>query len=130
MAALACLGGAAGGARGDMMIQGFDPALHERFYQPASESLFIGRQFDLSGIGQATSGQWATLISPDLFLTCQHDPTPVGGQVTFYTDNTRAHPVVRTVAGLTPIAGGDIMVGRLDSATTGLAVCPLPAQTT
>ncbi|MCY2932503.1 MAG: hypothetical protein NTV86_24020, partial [Planctomycetota bacterium] len=130
LACLACLAGTAGPARGDMLIRGFQPILHQRFYAPVSASEFIGKGFDLSGIGQAATGQWATLISPDLFLTSQHYATPIGGAVTFYTDNTLNHPVTRTVAALSPIAGGDIMIGRLDSATTGLATYSLPAQTT
>lgn len=130
MVSLACLAAAAGVARGEMTIRGYQPILHDRFYSPASASEFIGGSFDLSGIGQASTGQWATLISPDLFLTSQHYATPVGGTVTFYADNTYNHPETRTVAALSPIAGGDIMVGRLSSPTTGLAIYPLPALTT
>jgi len=86
----------AGFTWGDLYLQGVgeDHARafkHDRFYAGADRA-FIGESLDLSGVGQATSGGWVTMISPTYFLSAAHAHPKPGSTVIFWEGNSRTEP--------------------------------------
>jgi hypothetical protein len=61
------------------------------------------------GVGRAASGAWATLLTPNVFLSATHYRPAIGSTVTFYPGNDpSATALGRTVAGGQQIAGSDL----------------------
>lgn len=118
-------------AAADMIIRNYDPARNDRFYVGADKA-FIGSGYNWSGIGRTSDGRWATLISPDFFVTVWHWYPLVGSTVTFYSDNTTNNPITATVTnvwhGPNVFPAGDICLGRLDH-PVNVMYYPLPAKT-
>jgi len=88
---------AAGRARGDLTVAGYQERLHDPFYV-GRDKAFIGAGYDWSGFGRwydptATSGNWkqVTMISDNYFITALHnqpnrgdDPAGTAPKVRFY----------------------------------------------
>ena len=53
---------------------------------------FLGQAFDWSGVGQAGNGTWATMISPDYFVSAAHYHPSDGDTLTFYEGNDPSGP--------------------------------------
>ena len=75
--------------------QGVSSPLYDRFYTGADKA-FIGQAFDWSGVGQLNGAQWATMISPQYFVSIGHF-YPASGQLTFYSDNNTNDPQTFTI---------------------------------
>jgi len=92
-------------------IDNFTQQKNERFKNDVS---FAGFGLDLSGIGRDKAGHWATLISPNVFISSQHfRPT---GTLSFYENNTSTTTAVtRNIATATRIGLTDLYIGCLDS---------------
>jgi hypothetical protein len=83
---LLCVG--ASPALADMFITGNvtpNPQRYSRFYA-GSDKAFIGAGLDFSGV--STGGPWATMISPQYFITAYHWPATSASTLTFYEGNT------------------------------------------
>ncbi len=77
-------------ALADMYITGNvtpDPQRYSRFYAGDNKA-FIGAGFDFSGV--STSGPWATMISPQYFITAYHWSANYSPTLTFYEGNSTA----------------------------------------
>ncbi len=95
-------------------IGSFNQQQNERFTDHAS---FVGTGLDLSGFGRDSSGRWATLISPNVFISADHFRP--SGTISFYADNDiNTTPVQRSVTSGAQIANSDLYVGYLDSPVT------------
>lgn len=103
----------------DLWIQGYSANLHDRFYAGADRA-FIGQGYDWSGVGQASNGTWATMISPTYFVSANHYHPSGGNTLTFYPDNTTNNPQTFTVDSTFAANDGDLFLGRLTS--------PIPAS--
>ncbi len=57
--------------RADLQVETLQPNRQDRFYVGADKN-FLGQAFDWSGVGQAQNGTWATMISPDYFVSAAH----------------------------------------------------------
>ncbi|MEJ6780498.1 MAG: hypothetical protein QNK86_13605, partial [Akkermansiaceae bacterium] len=84
-------------------IQGHTATENDRF---ANDPAFIGRAYDWTGVGRATTGisgkggHWATMISSNVFLSANHYHPGTRTSLYFYPDdNAGSSPVVRTIAG-------------------------------
>ena len=83
-------------AWGDMYLQGSDgdhalSASHDRYYSGADKA-FIGAALDFSGV--SSSPPWATMISPQYFITASHLPATSQSTLTFHEGddaNSGAH---------------------------------------
>jgi hypothetical protein len=74
----------------DMYIEGNvtpNPQRYSRFYS-GDDKAFIGAGLDFSGV--STGGPWATMISPQYFITAYHWPANSLSTLTFYEGNTTA----------------------------------------
>lgn len=101
-------------ASGAILIAGSSPATNDRF---ANDPAFIGAAYDWSGVGRAASGAWATLLTPNVFLSANHFHPGIGSTVTFYPGNDPAATAITgTVAGGQQIAGSDLWIGHFASA--------------
>jgi hypothetical protein len=92
--ALVLVGLLAGVALGDQFLQGIGDGYNmsptnDRFYVGADKA-FIGAGMDLSGVGLSSGGSWATMISPQYFISAYHDHPTAGQTVTFYQGDTTA----------------------------------------
>lgn len=124
-------------SRGAMTIRTYSAALHDRFYT-GSDKNFIGADYNFSGVGQFTSGHWATLLSDNSFITAAHYSPAINEVVTFYaTNNKSGNSYTYTVESLTRIttANGkltDLMIGRLNTAVnssiTRYSILELPNE--
>lgn len=95
-----------------MVIDGFSSNQHDRFANNAS---FVGGTSDFSGVGR-TSNFWATMISPQVFLSADHFHPAINSTVAFYaTNDPSSTPVTRTVSTGMQLGATDIWVGLLDS---------------
>ena len=121
--AIVVVGLLAGGALGDTYIQGVGgdhamSATHDRFYTGADKA-FIGAGLDLSGVGLSSGGSWATMISPQYFISAYHDHPGAGQTVTFYEGDTTAsggHTYTVDSSYITTSYNGapsDVYIGRL-----------------
>jgi hypothetical protein len=77
-------------ALADMYLQGVGgdhsmAATNDRFYTGADKA-FIGTGLDFSGVGG--NSPWATMISPQYFITAYHYPSNGFSSLTFYEGNT------------------------------------------
>jgi len=99
-----------------IFIDGYTDATNDRF---SDDPAFIAGGFDLSGIGQTSTGRWATAISRNVVISAAHrQPT---GRVHFYPGNDpSAKPVVRSVVSGARIGSSDLHVSLLDK--------PLPSS--
>ncbi len=102
-------------------IDGYTPASNNRFTNSGS---FIASQFDLSGIGQMSNGQWATLISPNVVVSANHFAPGAGAVINFYANNIPNdpfnNPAVQRTVSVTPgkavqVPNTDLWLGVLDS---------------
>ena len=95
-------------------IDGFTPAANNRF---SNSSSFIASSFNLSGIGQTSTGRWATLISPNVVVSANHFAPGGGAVINFYADNNPASVAVqRTVsANNVQVPNTDLWLGVLES---------------
>jgi len=135
MIALIALSPAVGSST--MTIRTYSAARHNRFYT-GSDKNFIGASYNFSGVGQFSTGHWATLLSDNYFITAAHYSPAIHEPVTFYATNSRlGNSYTYTVENLTRIktASGeltDIMVGRLNTAVdksiTRYPILELPKQ--
>jgi hypothetical protein len=85
--ALFLLGGC-GTALAAMYISGNDPPNPERYYryEPRTDpTLFVGYGLDFSGV--SNGGPWATMISPQYFITARHAPATSSSTLTFHEGN-------------------------------------------
>ncbi len=120
-------------ALASMIIRDFQAARHERFYAGADKA-FIGAAYDFSGVGQATSGQWATLVSANYFISATHSHPGVGSNVTFWETNSLTAPSHSyTVTGGMQVGGSDLWVGwfgvAVDDKVERYPVLELPSPT-
>ncbi|WFB36055.1 fibronectin type III domain-containing protein [Kiritimatiellota bacterium B12222] len=78
-----------------LTIEGYSATSNDRF---ANDPSFIANSFDLSGVAISSDGKWATMISPNVFLTANHYTPGTGQTLTFYQTNDPSGPsVTRTV---------------------------------
>jgi hypothetical protein len=113
--------------RADMYITGNvtpNPQRYSRFYS-GSDKAFIGAGFDFSGV--SVGGPWATMISPQYFITAYHWPANSASTLTFCEGNTTTSGVhtyaVDTGFHFTTTYQGqptDVYLGRLST--------PIPAE--
>lgn len=98
-------------SRASIVIDNYSDAVNDRFTNNAS---FIASAYDLSGIGQANSGRWATAISSNVVISANHfEP---GGTVSFYPGNDPSvTPESRSIAGSTRVASSDLWLAVLDA---------------
>ena len=80
---------AVGSSLSAIAIRNFNAARHDRF---ANDPNFILAGQDLSGIGRSSDGRWATMISPNVFVSSQHFRPGIGQTVTFFLTNDPAGP--------------------------------------
>ena len=117
-------------ALADMYLEGVGgdhamSATNDRFYTGADRA-FIGANMDLSGVGLSSGGSWATMISPQYFISAYHDHPGAGQTVTFYegdTTSSGAHTfTVDSTYILTSYNGSpsDVYIGKLPT--------PIPAS--
>jgi hypothetical protein len=121
--------------RADMQVQTYQPNRQDRFYVGADKN-FVGQAFDWSGVGQAGNGTWATMISPDYFLSAAHYHPSGGDILTFYANNDPNGPSYQfTVSGTayfqTSYSGipSDLWLGKLTTpipAADHIAYYPVP----
>ena len=93
---------------------------HDRFYV-GSDKVFIGNNYDWSGIGQNSAGQWATMISPSYFISANHYHPNSGETLTFYSGNNTSQSYNFTVTSGVQVSGlSDLWLGKLS--------IPIPAS--
>lgn len=103
-------------APGVMVIRNYQTLRHERFYAGIDKA-FAGDPYDFSGVGQGTSGQWATLVSDSFFISATHYHPAVGSSVSFWETNSLTDPShTYVVAGGQQIGGTDLWVGWFGAA--------------
>lgn len=101
-------------ASGALLVTGSSPTTNDRF---ANDPSFVAAAYDWSGVGRAASGAWATLLTPNVFLSATHFRPAIGSTVTFYPGNDPSAPALgRTVAGGQQIAGTDLWIGHFANA--------------
>lgn len=101
-----------------IIIDGYTDATNDRF---TNDPAFVMSSFDLSGIGQVSSGRWATAVSRNVIISASHADPGKGQTVYFYANNDPAStPVLRQIASTQSIAGTDIILGVLNA--------PLPSS--
>ncbi len=109
-----------------MMIYGYHPTKHDRFYAGADRD-FIGEGYDWSGVGvawkQYVDGygatqydvKWITMISDRYFLTSKYTDVVAAdiGDVTFYEGNSLSGPSHTYTIDSIIATYGDLALGRL-----------------
>ncbi len=112
-----------------LMIQGYSPLRHDRFYT-GSDKAFIGEGLDFSGVGHVTASvsggtlnRWATMITPEYFVSARHFHPAPGDTLTFWEGNEPSGPSHSYTVALDPgyTAAGpegpsDVWMGRLSEA--------------
>lgn len=89
-------------------VANYSSGTNDRF---AGDASFVGRGYNWSGVGRSASGEWATLIGDNFFLTANHFEPSVGEVVTFASGNSlSATTHSYQVAGRIPISGSDLVV--------------------
>jgi hypothetical protein len=114
-----------------MIVRSFQALRHERFYS-GNDKAFIGDPYDFSGVGQGTSGQWATLISDCFFISATHSHPGIGTNVTFWETNSLSGPShTYSVMGGQQILGTDLWVGffaaAVDASLARYPILDLPS---
>ena len=96
----------------DITIDGFTPESNDRF---TNSGQFIASGYDLSGIGQTSIGQWATLISPNVVVSAFHFIP--GNPIVFHSNNNPGSPSFSySVINSARIGGNsDIWIAQLNS---------------
>jgi hypothetical protein len=95
------------------IIANFTPAENDRFTNSAQ---FIATAFNVTGVGQTSTGLWGTLISPNVIISANH--AQPSGTIFFYPSNDpTSTPVTRTVTANSVRLGGlsDLWIAQLDS---------------
>lgn len=111
--------------RADLQVATLQPYRQDRFYVGADKD-FLGQAFNWSGVGQAADGTWATMISPDYFVSAAHYHPGGGDVLTFYEGNDPSGPSHQyTVSSWNyqttyDGVGSDLWVGKLTT--------PIPAS--
>ena len=105
-------------ARADIQINGYTDATNDRF---SNDPSFIVAGFNLSGVGQTETREWATAISRNVIISAAH-LAPVGKVYFFPGNDPTATPVIRNIASGTKISQTDLYLAVLDD--------PLPASIT
>lgn len=94
-----------------IVIDNYTAARNDRF---TGDSSFILDSYDLSGVGQASNGRWATLIGPNTVISANHFRP--SGDITFFTTNSGTDSVTLTLGGLSQRIGNtDLWVSSLTS---------------
>lgn len=102
------------GSNGEMTVRHYMPSRHFRFYD-GSDKHFVGSSYNFSGVGSASSGRWATLVTDNCFLSAFHLHPEVGDKVTFWSSDNHTGPSYSyTVAGGVRIGKSDLWVGWFD----------------
>ena len=96
------------------VIDSYSAATNDRF---TNSSSFIASSFNLSGVGQSSSGRWATLISPNVVVSAFHFQPGTGTAINFYSSNDPSSGVVQRTVTATNVKVGstDLWLGVLDS---------------
>lgn len=107
--------GLAWSAGAAIIIDSFSSAVNDRF---ANDPGFLAGEYDLSGVGISSDGRWATMVSPNVFLSANHFHPSTGATITFYeSNNPLGHSVTRTVTSAGQRVGStDLWIGTIDSA--------------
>jgi hypothetical protein len=100
----------------DIIVDAYSHATNDRF---SNDPNFIASAFDLSGVGQAGDGRWATAISNNVVISAGHF-APSGPLYFYPGNNPSAVPVTRQVTSAQIVGQSDIWVGVLDQ--------PLPSN--
>jgi hypothetical protein len=88
-------------ALADMEVETLEPNQQDRFYV-GSDKNFLGAAFNWSGVGEDGGGSWATMISPQYFVSAAHDHPGPGDVVTFHANNDPNGPTYQaTVSSVT-----------------------------
>ncbi|NBD39212.1 MAG: hypothetical protein GVY10_11655 [Verrucomicrobia bacterium] len=115
-------------------IDNFSSATNYRFETSDNPDQFFLSSFDLSGIGQDSSGRWATLIGPNTILSANHYKP--SGTLTFYPGNDLSATPWETSLTTDTLRindengnGTDLWIGRVDAvAPANIAVLPFANQ--
>jgi len=100
----------ANSATAAITISGYTAQTNDRFTNSAS---LITDGFNLSGIGQASNGLWATAISNNVIVSANH--AKPSGTVYFYPGNDPSQtPITRTITSGMRVGNSDLYVGVLD----------------
>lgn len=101
-----------------MVIRDYEAPRHDRFYA-GTDKAFIGDPYDWSGVGRASTGTWATLVSDSYFISANHFHPTVGSNVTFWETNSLTDPShTYAVTGGQQIGGTDLWVGWFGTAVS------------
>lgn len=79
---------------GQLLVDNYDPNIHDRFDGDREGQQFVGEGLDFSGVSRdiRNVGRWVTMVSPLHFLTSNH---AVASQtVIFHLDNDRDGPTI------------------------------------
>ena len=111
MLVLAVMFCATEGTKADISIDGYSDASNDRF---TNSSMFVMNGFDLSGVGQAASGRWATAISRNVIVSAAHFAP--SGTITFFPGNDPTAPrVERSILMGARVPGTDLYVAVLNA---------------
>lgn len=96
-----------------MVVDGYGASTNDRF---ENDVAFFAGAHDFSGVGRASSGHWATLVSNNVFVSAGHFHPGVGSTITFHhTNDPLGVTTTRTVSGGMGLPGGDVWVGWLNA---------------
>jgi len=130
-----CLTAPAQHAHAQMIIQGYSPQQHDRFYTGTDKD-FIGDPFDWSGVGR-TEGRnpspWGTLISPSFLVTANHFGPNIGNKLRFFhTNDPNGTSESRQIESTQQISGSDLRLIKLtapvSSAVAFYPIIKLPSD--
>lgn len=113
---LMCLSLGAASTQAAMLIDNYSDATNDRFESADSPDQFFMNQYDLSGVGQNSSGRWATLIAPNVIISANHFKAT--GTITFHEDNDPNDAVieVNVTSDQLRVNGTDLWIARLEYA--------------
>lgn len=104
--------------RSELIVRNYSSGRHDRFYIGIDKN-FVGASYDFSGVGLSSSGNWATLVTDNSFLSSAHRHPVPGETVTFWATNDLAGAsYTYTVKGGTRIGMSDLWLGWFDSTVT------------
>lgn len=97
-----------------LIVDGYTPATNDRF---TNDPAFIAGN-KLGGVGRSidySEGRWATLISPNVFLSANHFKPDSGDSITFFaTNDPLGDTEQRTILSGKRIGDSDLWIGILD----------------
>ncbi len=113
---LVCLAIGSTNAQAAMLIDNYSDATNDRFENADSPDQFFMNQYDLSGVGQNSSGRWATLIAPNVIISANHFKAT--GTITFHEDNDPNGAVIEVdvTSDQLRVNGTDLWIARLEHA--------------